>query len=95
MKRPILLSIVWGLLVTAVSIAPYLIESSFSDVNAPTVVTWLLGAIGILYLPGLMLSMIFTGNLHDPNMAVAFLLNWGLYATMFHLIRRRRVKHAR
>lgn len=60
------------------------------DKNPPSYLEIPLGAIGILSMPGLMLSLILSGSIHDPKMWLAVVMNLLIYWGIAHWIMARR-----
>lgn len=71
----ILISAGTGFVITALSSVPYFyMGAEFGRVGDT-----LAEAISVLYLPGLFLAMVLSGNVHGGSLQVAFLLNFLLY----------------
>jgi hypothetical protein len=83
-----------GAVIACVSMIPILVGEGPSR---PAYVSVPLGAIGLLAMPGVILSLVLTGSTHDPKLVLATVVNFVLYAALFSWLRtyRRRKQASR
>ena len=82
--RALLVPLAVGAMIACGSMVPILIAEG-SDL--PVYVSASLGAIGLLAMPGVILSLVLTGSTHDPKLVLATVLNAVLYAGLFSWVR--------
>lgn len=78
--KDLLLPLVVGAIIACGSLISLLIKEG---PDLPAYVSIPLGVTGILAMPGLILSLILTGSLHDPKLVLGTVLNCIMYAALF------------
>lgn len=91
--RALLVPLAVGVMIACGSMIPILIGEG-PDLPAYAAVP--LNAIGLLAMPGIYLSLILTGSVHDPKLVLATVLDAVLYAGLFAWVRAyRKRRHQR
>ncbi len=79
-ERRIVVAILVGAIISAVSLIPYVKPSDFPD--------WIVLPVAIVFMPGLYVSTILSGNIHDGGLQAGFAINLVAYSGLIWLLLR-------